>query len=362
MTRTIIRLLALAVLVPALVLAEPGSPANIEIQKLAEGVYAVLRTDPPGVMFEANSAFFVGTDDVVVIDGGSNPSSAREVLAAIRKITDKPVRLLIKTHWHDDHMMGSAVYREAFPGVEIVAHSTAAEDMAAQGAINRKQMVEQGPGFAEFLRGLVKQEKGFDGESLTDEERESHISSVALAERYFAEPGKLQPLAPTLTFDDHLTVVRGDRTIDLLWLGRAHTRGDIVVHLPKEGIAFTGDIVAAPVPLIGSTSFPIDYGLSLEKLLALKASVYVPGHGPVMKDDSYVQLMSRLLASMRQQTEAAVARGETLEQARKSVDLSEFRQAMAGDSKLRSLLFKMYVADPGVMRAYQQATEKTEKK
>ncbi len=358
MTRTIVRLLALAVLVPALALAEPGSPANIEVQKIAEGVYAVLRTDPPGVMFEANSAFIVNADDVVVIDGGSNPSSAREVLAAIRKVTDKPVRLLIKTHWHDDHMMGSAVYREAFPGVEIVAHSTAAEDMATQGVVNRKRMVEQGPGFAESLRGLIAQKKGLDGEPLTDEERDSHLSSIALAERYFNEPGKLQPLMPTLTFDDHMTIVRGNRRIDLLWLGRAHTQGDIVVHLPKEGIVFTGDLVSAPIPLVGSTSFPIDYGPTLEKLLALRASVFVPGHGSVMKDDSHVRLMARLLASMRQQTEAAVARGETLEQARKSVDLSEFRTAMAGDSKLRKLLFDMYVAGPGVMRAYQQATGK----
>jgi glyoxylase-like metal-dependent hydrolase (beta-lactamase superfamily II) len=346
-------LLLLALLLPGNPGDHPGDPANIEVQKLADGVYAVVRTDPPGIMFEANSAFVVGDDDVVVIDGGSNPTSAKVVLAAIRKVTDKPVRVLIKTHWHDDHMMGSTAY----PGAEIVAHATAAEDMATQGVVNRKQMVEQGPGFADFLRKLVADGKGFDGHPITEEERASHVSSVALAERYFAEPGKLQPLPPTLLIQDRLTLVRGGRTIEVLWLGRAHTRGDIVVHLPKEGIVFTGDIVAGPIPLIGSTSFPLDYGPTLEKLLALKASVYLPNHGSVMKDDSYVRLMVRLLASIRQQTEAAVARGETLEQARKSVDLAEFRKALAGDSKLLNVLFSMYVADPAVMRAYQQATE-----
>lgn len=343
-----IRLFLFLLLVPALLPAQPGSPGNIEIRKLADGVYAVIRTDPPGIMFEANSGFIVGDNDVVVIDGGSNPTSAKEVLAAIRKVTDKPVRFVIKTHWHDDHMMGSSVYS----GAEIVAHATAAEDMATQGVVNRKQMVEQGPGFAAYLQGLVDQGKGFDGQPLTAEERASHVSSVALAERYFAEPGKLQPLSPTLTIQDRLTLIRGDRTIDVLWLGRAHTRGDLVVHLPKEGIVFTGDIVAGPIPLIGSTSFPLDYGPTLEKLLALEASVYVPGHGEVMKDDSYVRLMARLLASIRRQTEAAVARGETLEQARKSVDLAEFRKALAGDSKLLNVLFSMYVADPAVMRAW----------
>lgn len=343
----ILSLIALAVL-PA------GSPDNLEVRKVADGVYAVVRTDPPGIMFEANSGFLVGDDDVVVIDGGSNPTSARSVLAAIRKVTDKPVRVVIKTHFHDDHMMGTPVY----PGAEVIAHSTVAEDMATVGAGNRKQMVEQGPGFIDFLRKLVADGKGFDGQPITDEERESHLSSVALAERFFEEPGKMQPLPPTLTIQDRLTLIRGGRTIEVLWLGRAHTRGDLVVHLPKEGIVFTGDLVAGPIPLIGSTSFPLDYGPALEKLLGLKASVYVPGHGEVMKDDSYVRQMVGLLATIRQQTEAAVARGETLEQARKSVDLSEHRKALAGDSKILNVLFKMYVADPAVMRAWQQASEK----
>ena len=74
-----------------------------------------------------------------------------------------------------------------------------------------------------------------------------------------------------------------------------------------------------------------------------------------MKDDAYVRLVARLLASIRDQTAAAVARGETLEQARKSVDLSEFRKAIAGDSQLRKLGFDNYVADPGVAVAYREA-------
>ena len=113
-----------------------------------------------------------------------------------------------------------------------------------------------------------------------------------------------------------------------------------------------------PVPLVGTTSFPLDYGATLENLLALRPAVLVPGHGPVLRDDAYVRLMIRMLASIRTQTEAAVSRGETLEQARRSVNLDEFRRAIGGESKVRVLLFNQYVAGPAVARAYEALSAK----
>ena len=306
-------------------------------------------------MFEANSGFIVGDEDVVVVDGGSNPASAREVLAALRKVTRKPVRYVINTHWHGDHVAGNQVYRDSFPGVELVAHATARADMATEGATARKQFVEFAPGTVASLRDMMKQNKGLEGGRLSAEERESHLTTIALAEHALAEAPGLHPTLPTLLLEERLTLVRGERTIDVRYLGRAHTRGDVVVHLPREGIVFAGDLVASPVPLVGTTSFPLDFGATLERLLDLKAATLVPGHGAVLHDDSYVRLLVRLLASIKGQTEAAVARGETLEQARKSVDLGEFRTAIAGESKVRNLLFSQYVAGPAVARAYEAA-------
>ena len=84
----------------------------------------------------------------------------------------------------------------------------------------------------------------------------------------------------------------------------------------------------------------------------------VPGHGPVLRDDTYVQLMSRLFASMKQQVAAAVARGETAEQARKSVDLGELRKLFVGDSRVRRDIFDSYVLGAGLAAAYAAATAK----
>lgn len=330
--------------------------SGFDVQPLADGVYALIRTDPPGLMFEANAAFIVSADDVTVIDGGSNPASALAVLRALRRVTSKPVRWVINTHWHDDHMMGNAVWRDTFPDVRFIAHATAGSDLATDGASNRRQMIEQGPQYAAFLRQKVESGTGLDGQPITPEERASHLSSIALAEHFFAQAPSFRPIAPDVGFEDRLVLEHGGRTIELRHVGRAHTQGDVVVHLPAEGILFAGDLISAPTPLIGSTSFPLEYGATLERAIALPHRMIVPGHGPVMRDDVYPQRMVRLLAAIGTQTTAAVARGETLEQARRSVDLSAFRSEFAGDSKLLGLLFDNYVAGPAVARAHAAAS------
>ena len=129
------------------------------------------------------------------------------------------------------------------------------------------------------------------------------------------------------------------------------------MYLPKEGIVCAGDLVVWPVPLVGTTSHPAEFAAALERLIALKPAVIIPGHGPVMRDDSYVRLEARMLASLKQQAEAAVARGETLEAARKSVNLEEFRKLFAGDSRFKSFVFANYVTSSGVAAAYREAAE-----
>ena len=340
---------------PVLPATETFSP-GFDLQKIAEGVYAAIRKEPPGLMFNANVVFIINDDDVVVVDTNITPSSAREALGALRKLTNKPVRYVVNTHWHPDHISGNQVYRDAFPGVEFIAQATTLEDLPAVGESNRKGLLTNGPPFAARLRSLVEKNKSLSGEDLTEEERAAYLSDAAQLEALVKEAPGIQIMLPTLTIEDRLTLRRGDRVIR--FLGRAHTRADLVVHLPREGIVITGDIVVWPVPLVGSTSYPVDYGATLEKLLELRARLIIPGHGRVLRDDSYVKLMVRLLTSIKEQTQAAVARGETLEQTRKSINLDEFRKAFAGDSKFKRLIFDTYVTDSAVAAAFNQLSKK----
>jgi cyclase len=339
---------------------QPLPPArNFEVQKIAEGVYAVMRLDPPGLMVDANNVFIINDDDVIVIDANGAPSTTKEVLAALRKLTDKPVKYVINTHWHDDHIIGDPVYREAFPGVEFIGHARMREYLPNQGATNRKNFLNGAPQALEALKGAVAKNQNLGGKELTAEERESFTSDIRLVELALSESPKTELTLPTLTFEDRLTLRRGNRVIEIRHLGRGHTAGDIIVHLPQEGIVVTGDLVVWPVPLVGGDqSYVGDWSATLEKVRALKPAIIIPGHGKVLRDDSYLKLMSDLFASVKKQTEDAIARGETLEQIRKSIKLDEFRRQFAGDSPVRTLLFNMYVAGPSVTSAYREATTK----
>jgi glyoxylase-like metal-dependent hydrolase (beta-lactamase superfamily II) len=333
--------------------------ANFEVQKLAEGVYAVIRKDPPGLMVDANSVFIINDDDVVVVDTSGAPETSRAVLAALRRLTNKPVKYLVNTHWHDDHIRGNRVFRDAFPSVEFIAHSDMREYMPDQGAANRKGFLEGAPPVVAQMRSLLEKNKNFSGATLTEEERESYSSDIKLAELAIGGAPEGVTVLPTMALQDRLTLYRGDRRIDIRHLGKGHTSGDIVVHLPKEGIVITGDLVVWPVPLVGNPQSHIgDWAVTLEKVIALGASTIVPGHGPVMHNDSHLKLMANMFASIKRQTDAAVTRGETLEQARQSVNLDEFRKQMAGDSPVRRALFNGYVAGPGIAAAFREASSK----
>jgi cyclase len=331
---------------------------DFALQKLADGVYAAIRKQPPLFSFDPNNVFIINEGDVIVVDANASLAATRELVAALRRLTDKPVRYVVNTHWHDDHIVGNQAWREAFPGVEFIAHASTLRDRPTVGEANRQQMLAGGKAYAERLRRLVGEGKSLAGTPLADEERVNYLGDIAWIERALAEAPNVKIILPTLTVEDRLTLRRGKRTVDIRHLGRGHTAADLVVHLPEEGVVVTGDLVVWPIPLVGSTSYPAAYSATVEKLLGLKANIIVPGHGPVMRDDLYLRLTSRLLASLKDQTAAAAARGETLDQARRSVDLAEFRKAFAGDSMLRRILFGDYVSGAGVAAAFREAGEK----
>jgi cyclase len=338
-----------------------GQTGNFELVKVADGVYAAIRREPPGLTVNANSVLIINEQDVIVVDTTLTPGTAKELLAALRRLTNKPVKYVVNTHWHDDHIMGNQVFRDAFPGVEFIAHARTREYLPTTGLANRKQAMAEGgyPSFIAFLRKQLEKNESVFGGPMNEEERTTYASDIKIAEAYMAENPNVEIVLPTITLEDRLTLHRGSRTIEILYPGRGHTSGDIVVHLPREGVLITGDLVVSPVPYVGNPqSHPGDWSQTLDKLIALHPTAIIPGHGPILHDDSYLKLMARLFASIKQQVDAALARGETLEQTRKSVNLDEFRKLFAGDSRMRRDIFGSYVVGPAIDAAFNDASAK----
>ena len=329
---------------------------NFTVEKLADDVYAAIRTEPASLWFNPNTVFIVGKRYVTVVDTNIAAADTREVLAAIRTVTKKPVRYVINTHWHEDHIAGNSVYRDAFPDIEFIAHESTLRDLPTIGAENRKGSIENGPGFAAFLKRSIEKGKNLDGKPITDEERLGYASDAKLVESYLAEPPVI--VMPTRTFADSLTLDDGKRRIELRFLGRAHTAADIVVYLPKEKIVACGDLIVHPIPLVGSTAYPLEYAATLESLLKLGAATIVPGHGPVMRDDRYARRMIALLASIKSRAEANFAKNLTLDEFRKRIDLSDFASEFAGDSQHKRFVFENYVTLPATAAAYKQLSDK----
>src|SRR5512141_592950 len=118
--RALVFTVILSALLHAPLLAGADFDAH-EVVDLGHGVYGLVWKDAP-VHPEPNVLFVVNDDDVLVVDSSLLPSTSRLVIGEIRKRTSKPVRYLVNTHWHDDHVNSNFVYQEAWPDVQIIAH------------------------------------------------------------------------------------------------------------------------------------------------------------------------------------------------------------------------------------------------
>src|ERR1044072_5027470 len=180
------RLCLFALFVSVAPLAAFGQASNFELVKLADGVYVARRTEPPGLTVNANSVFIINDEDVVVVDATLTPGTAKEELAALRKLTDKPVRYVINTHWHDDHILGNQTYRDAFPQADFIAHEMTREYLPTTGLNNRRMAMSPGgyPGFIGALKRRLEKGESVFGGPLDEEEQAVLRSDIQIAERY----------------------------------------------------------------------------------------------------------------------------------------------------------------------------------
>jgi glyoxylase-like metal-dependent hydrolase (beta-lactamase superfamily II) len=326
---------------------------EFSIAPLSKGVFAIVRNDPPGFAVESNSGFIECGEHLVVIDAQSNEATTRRVLAAIRSRSAKPVKYVINTHWHDDHIVGNQVYREAFPAVKFVAHQQSLTYLPGEGKKNRDQFHRALPEAIAGLRKTLEAGKTGAGQPSSDEQRASLESDIRLGEGYMSVPDDFVPVLADVPVSTWFMIREAGCSIDVLALGDAHTTGDLVVHIPDRRVVFVGDIVGWPVPLVGAEQSRVRaWGGTLQRILDLNASMVVPGHGPVMRDYAHLDRIKMLMTTIAQRVDDARLKNETLEAARSRIDLSDLRQEFSNGSPVHAALFDAYVAGPAVTNAW----------
>jgi cyclase len=322
------------------------------MQQLAPGVHAVIRHPLPGGASDSNVLIVINEADVVVVDANILPSSARQVVAEIRKLTPLPVRYLINTHFHSDHHYGNQVYRDDYPGVEILQHPRTRELVVGEDMPSlKKNLEEEYPAVIARLRKALETGKRSSGEAVTQEQREQFTVALGLYETFLEDMKDTALLPGTLTVADRLVLHRGARTIVVQFLGRGNTPGDLVVHLPQERIVATGDLVVHPVPFAFG-SFLADWPETLRQLAKLDAATILPGHGEIQHDWNYVEQLIPLLESTWEQVRQAVASGADLEGTLAAVKVDAFLPAFGGEAARQQ--FEYLFRSPAVEAAYQE--------
>jgi glyoxylase-like metal-dependent hydrolase (beta-lactamase superfamily II) len=269
------------------------------------------------------------------------------------------VTYLVNTHWHDDHVIGNTAWRKAYAGIRFIGHASLRDYLPTTGAKNREGMIKGAPEFAGQMQAQMDKGRNLQDQPISDEERVSYASDIQLVKHYMEVVPGTATVLPDIDVKEGLTLIRGERRIEVRHLGNGHTLADLVVWLPKERIVSTGDLVVWPIPLVGSDQSHVrDWPGTLDAVIALQPAMLVPGHGPVERNTDYARQMRDLFASINQQVFAAVARGASLDDTRKAVNLAAFSDRFADDSKVRRFAFGMYVVGPAVESAWRDATVK----
>jgi glyoxylase-like metal-dependent hydrolase (beta-lactamase superfamily II) len=277
-----------------LLIINPANAGLPELVKLAEGVYGFI-----GKEGATNSGFVVTKEGVIVIDTQGPKDLAILLKKKIQEVTDKPVIYVVNTHYHGDHTFGNQYFREA---KEIISHENTEKNLIEKDRQHREQ-------FRKFFG-----ENALEGFELT---------------------------LPTKLFKDTLTLQAGGKTIELVYLGRGHTDGDIIVYLPRERIMFGGDLFYKDRLAWLGDAYASEWLGTLDKLKHFDAVVYVPGHGDI-GDMDILQNFQQYLMDLQLEVKKYIAKGKTLDEMKKEIDLPKYKNWLKYKEWLPANVDKVY--------------------
>jgi glyoxylase-like metal-dependent hydrolase (beta-lactamase superfamily II) len=244
---------------------------QVSFTRLSDHAYAYTAEGDP------NTGVIVGDDAVLVLDTQATPVMAQDVIRRIRTVTDKPIKYVLLTHYHAVRVLGASAYAPE--------HIIASQD-------TRDLIVERG-----------EQDKA---------------SEIGRFPRLFRNVESIPPglTWPTITFSGKMTLWLGGLEVQLLQLGRGHTKGDTVAWLPQQKILFSGDLVEFDATPYAGDAYFGDWPATLDAIAALQPDKLVPGRGAALVTPEQVQRglagTRAFVADLHASVKAGVAAGKEL--------------------------------------------------
>jgi cyclase len=259
------------------------TPEKPEFKKLADDVYAYV-----GKLNDANAMVVVSSQGVVVIDTGNNQPETRNIQKYIQSVTKQPVRYVVITQNHGDHIGGTPLFS---PPAAVILHERVAKDWSSWKSYQVNTWRKRFPDRTEALKDF-------------------------------------HPMDAAVTFSDRMTLRLGGKIIELIYVDDTYNPGDIAVWLPQDGVLHAGFVgyKERHPDIRPDYSHGTTWGMlkQLEAFIALKPKVVVPGHGPVMGVGD-LQVMVDYLLIARQRVRGMMEKGMPLDAIRKQFHMNEFK-------------------------------------
>lgn len=217
---------------------------QVTFEQLSEHAWAYTAEGDP------NTGIVIGDDAVLVADTQATPAMAADVIRRIREVTDKPIRYVVLTHYHAVRVLGASAYQPQ----QIIASQDTRDLIVERGEQDKASEIGR---FPRLFRNVETVPEGLTW--------------------------------PTLTFSGSMTLWLGKLEVQLLQLGRGHTKGDTVVWLPQERTLLSGDLVEFDATPYAGDAYFQDWPQTLKNLAALQPLALVPGRGPALKGEAQVQ-------------------------------------------------------------------------
>jgi glyoxylase-like metal-dependent hydrolase (beta-lactamase superfamily II) len=213
---------------------------KVSFDKLSEHAYAYTAEGDP------NTGIIIGDDAVMVIDTQATPVMAQDVIRRIREVTDKPIKYVLMSHYHAVRVLGASAYM-AEGGEQIIASRDTYDLIVERGEFDKASEIGRFPRLFQNVESVP------DGLTW-----------------------------PTMTFTGKMSVWLGKLEVQLLQLGRGHTKGDTVAWIPSEKILFSGDLVEFDATPYAGDAYFKDWPQTLDNIAALQPEKLVPGRGAAL--------------------------------------------------------------------------------